>query len=61
VNVWSRAGAVTVVVGDNSWVGGDNRVNFFVSPEIKNATLEVDGTALVKDGKLTAGTVVAGR
>lgn len=61
VNVWSRAGAVTVVVGDNSWAGGDNRVNFGISPEIDNATLEVDGTALVKDGKLTAGAVVAGR
>jgi aminopeptidase len=61
VNVWSRAGAVTVVVGNNSWAGGENRVNFSVSPEIKNATLEVDGTALVKDGKLTAGTDVGGR
>jgi len=61
VNVWSRAGAVTVVVGNNTWAGGDNRVNFAVFPEIKNATLEVDGTALVRDGKLTAGTVVAGR
>ena len=60
VNVWSRSGAVTVVVGDNSWAGGDNRVNFSISPEIQNATLEVDGTALVKDGKLTEGTV-AGR
>jgi leucyl aminopeptidase (aminopeptidase T) len=61
VNVWSRAGAVTVGVGNNTWAGGENRVNFAISPEIKNATLEVDGTALVKDGKLTAGTVVAGR
>ena len=61
VNVWSRAGAVTLVVGDNSWAGGDNRVNFSISPEIKNATLEVDGTALIEDGKLTAGTAVAGR
>jgi leucyl aminopeptidase (aminopeptidase T) len=61
VNVWSRAGAVTVVVGNNTWAGGENRVNFAISPEIKNATLEVDGTALVKDGKLTAGTIVAGR
>jgi leucyl aminopeptidase (aminopeptidase T) len=61
VNVWSRAGAVTVGVGDNTWAGGENRVNFALYPEIKNATLEVDGTALVKDGKLTAGTVVAGR
>ena len=54
VNVWSRAGAVTVVVGNNTWAGGDNRVNFSLSPEIKNATLEVDGTAIVKDGKLVA-------
>jgi aminopeptidase len=61
VNVWSRAGAVTVVVGNNTWAGGDNRVNFSLSPEIKNATLEVDGTAIVKDGKLVAGTAVAGR
>jgi aminopeptidase len=61
VNVWSRAGAVTVGVGDNTWAGGENRVNFALSPEIRNATLEVDGTTLVKDGKLTAGTAVAGR
>jgi len=61
VNAWSRAGAVTVVVGDNIWAGGDNRVNFAIFPEIQNATLAVDGTALVKDGKLTAGTVVARR
>lgn len=61
VNVWSRAGAVTLVVGNNTWAGGENRVNFAISPEIGNATLEVDGTVLVKDGKLSAGTVVAGR
>ena len=61
VNVWSRAGAVTVGLGNNTWAGGDNRVNFALFPEIKNATLEVDGTAIVKDGKLVAGTVVAGR
>jgi hypothetical protein len=61
VNVWSRAGAVTVVVGNNTWAGGDNRVNFSLSPEIKNATLEVDGTAIVKDGKLVAGPTMARR
>ncbi|MGH7525765.1 MAG: aminopeptidase, partial [Gemmatimonadales bacterium] len=61
VNIWSRAGAVTVVVGDNTWAGGDNRVNFAVSPEIKSATVEVDGTALVKDGALVSPAVVAGR
>jgi leucyl aminopeptidase (aminopeptidase T) len=61
VNVWSRAGAVTVGVGNNIWAGGENQVNFGLFPEIRDATLEVDGTALVKDGKLTTGTAVAGR
>jgi leucyl aminopeptidase (aminopeptidase T) len=61
VNIWSRAGAVTLGVGNNAWAGGDNRVNFFIPAEIKNATLEVDGTAIVKDGRLSEGTVMAGR
>lgn len=61
VNVWSRAGAVTVGIGNNAWAGGDNQVNFSVSPEIKDATVEVDGAVLVKDGKLVAGTTVASR
>jgi aminopeptidase len=61
VNVWSRAGAVTVGVGNNTWAGGANTVNFALFPEIKNATLEVDGTAIVKDGKLVAGTAMARR
>jgi leucyl aminopeptidase (aminopeptidase T) len=61
VNVWSRAGAVTLVVGSDAWAGGSNSSNFSISPEIRNATVEVDGSALVKDGKLTAGTAVAGR
>jgi leucyl aminopeptidase (aminopeptidase T) len=61
VNVWSRAGAVTVGIGNNTWAGGDNRVNFALYPEIKNATLEVDGTAIVQDGKLVMGTTMAGR
>jgi hypothetical protein len=36
-------------------------VNFALYPEIKNATLEVDGTAIVQDGKLVMGTTMAGR
>lgn len=60
VNVWSRAGVVTVVVGDNTWAGGNNRVAFSIPAEVANATLEVDGTAIVKDGKLVEGAVVAG-
>ncbi len=61
VNVWARAGAVTVVVGNNTWAGGDNRVNFSINPEVANATLEVDGTVLVKDGKLVESSAVASR
>jgi leucyl aminopeptidase (aminopeptidase T) len=61
VNVWARAGAVTVVVGNNAWAGGDNRSNFSINPEIANATLEVDGTALVKDGRLVESSAVANR
>ncbi len=61
VNVWARAGAVTVVVGNNTWAGGDNPVNFSINPEIADATLEVDGTALVKDGRLVESSTVANR
>jgi aminopeptidase len=61
VNVWSRAGAVTVAVGDNTWAGGENRVNFSVSPEVPAATVTVDGTVLVKDGKLVAAATMANR
>jgi hypothetical protein len=52
---------VTVVVGSDLWAGGSNSSNFDIAPEIRNATVEVDGTALVKDGKLAGGTAVAGR
>lgn len=61
VNVWSRAGAVTVVVGNNMWAGGDNHVNFGLVPEVPKATLTVDGKVLVKDGKLVGSTAVASR
>ena len=61
VNIWSRAGAVTVVIGNNSWAGGDNRVNFGLSPEVQKATLAVDGKELVKDGKLTGSVAMASR
>lgn len=57
VNVWSRAGAVTVMVGNNSWAGGDNRVNFGLPTEVPKATLAVDGTVLVQDGKLVVATM----
>lgn len=57
VNVWSRAGAVTVMVGNNSWAGGDNRVNLGLPTEVPKATLSVDGKTLVQDGKLASATM----
>ena len=59
VNVWSRAGAVTVGVGNNTWAGGDNKSAFAVFPEVPKATLTVDGIEIVKDGKLIAPATVA--
>ena len=61
VNVWSRAGAVTVVVGNNVWAGGGNRSDFGLSADVPRATLSVDGTELVKDGKLVGSPAVAAR
>ncbi|HEY8258339.1 MAG TPA: aminopeptidase [Gemmatimonadales bacterium] len=59
VNVWSRAGAVTLSLGNNTWAGGDNQVGFGLPPEVPKATLTVDGREVVKDGKLVAPLSVA--
>jgi aminopeptidase len=61
VNVWSRAGAVTVMVGNNVWAGGDNSSDFGLPAEVQNATVTVDGTELVKDGKLVSPAAVTAR
>jgi leucyl aminopeptidase (aminopeptidase T) len=50
--VWSRAGNVSVVVGNNAWAGGDNEVNFTVVGYSPKSTVTVDGVVLVRDGKL---------
>ncbi len=59
VNVWSREGAVTLSVGNNTWAGGDNQTGFGLPPEVANATLTVDGNEVVKNGKLVAPLSVA--
>jgi leucyl aminopeptidase (aminopeptidase T) len=61
VNVWSRAGAVTLVIGNNSWAGGDNQTDFAIAPEVARATVVVDGREIVKDGGLVASPAVAAR
>jgi hypothetical protein len=52
IHAWSKAGRVTIVVGNNTWAGGNNLVNFGLSPSSPGMTLTVDGKALIQDGKL---------
>jgi len=59
IHAWSRAGMVTVGVGNNTWAGGDNQVPFGMAPFLPNATVTVDGKVLIQDGKLQAGETVA--
>jgi leucyl aminopeptidase (aminopeptidase T) len=61
IHAWSKAGRVTVVVGNNTWAGGTNQVNFALSPSSPGATLTVDGKPLIQDGKLLAVEQVAQR
>ena len=55
IHVWSRAGMVTAVLGNNVWAGGDNDVAFGLAPYLPIGTVEVDGKIVIQDGKL-AGT-----
>jgi leucyl aminopeptidase (aminopeptidase T) len=61
VHVWGKAGTVSVSVGNNTWAGGDNQVNFGLDAFSSGSTLTVDGTPLVQDGRLVAVERVANR
>jgi aminopeptidase len=61
VQVWSQAGKVTVVVGNNSWAGGDNQVQFAVLGTAPKSSLTVDGKPLVESGRLVSQEQVAGK
>jgi aminopeptidase len=49
---WMPAGMVTVVVGNNTWAGGSNNVNFGMAPFLPGSTLNIDGKVLVDGGVL---------
>ena len=49
---WMPAGMVTVAVGNNTWAGGSNNVNFGMAPFLPGSTLNVDGKVLVDGGVL---------
>jgi aminopeptidase len=61
IHAWSKAGRVTIVIGNNTWAGGTNQVNFALSPSASKATITVDGKPLVQDGKLLTQSRVASR
>jgi len=45
-------GAVTVAIGGNDDVGGNNKTDYYYAGVITKATLSVDGNVVVKNGKL---------
>ncbi len=49
----SAAGMVWIGVGDNQILGGNNKTQGGFSFPIVNATVEIDGITVVKNGKLT--------
>jgi hypothetical protein len=59
VQVWGKAGTVTVSVGDNTWAGGSNQVNFGLAAYSPRTTATVDGKPVVQDGKLVVEARVA--
>jgi aminopeptidase len=52
IHAWTRAGMVTVVVGDNAWAGGDINMGFALFTHLASGTAEVDGRVIIRDGKL---------
>jgi aminopeptidase len=61
VHVWSKAGTVTVSVGNDSWAGGNNRVNFAIPAYAPGSTVTIDGKPVVQDGKVVVAESVAER
>ena len=45
-------GAVTLGIGGNDDVGGNNKTDYYYAGVLANATLSVDGNVLVKNGKM---------
>lgn len=52
LRTWVAAGIVTVGIGDDSWAGGSNRVLYGLYGHIVGATVTVDGTPIVENGRL---------
>lgn len=61
IHAWSKAGKVTLVIGNNTWAGGTNQVNFGLAPSSPGTSLSIDGKVLIQDGKLQIPGEVANR
>lgn len=59
VGTWPPAGTTTVGIGSNVWAGGDNGSTYGLAGHLRDATVTVDATTLVKNGELQATTRVA--
>ena len=49
---WEMAGMVTLMVGNNTWTGGDNNAESALPFHVAGATLTADGKVLVQNGEL---------
>lgn len=52
VRTWTPAGMVTIGIGNNTWAGGDNSVNFGWNGHLAGATVTIDGETVVENGSL---------
>jgi leucyl aminopeptidase (aminopeptidase T) len=60
VRSWTPAGMITIGIGNNTWAGGDNTVNFAWAGHLAGATLTIDGEPVVEAGSLKVGSVATG-
>jgi leucyl aminopeptidase (aminopeptidase T) len=49
---WVPAGMITVGIGNNTWAGGDNEINFGQWWFLPGMSLTIDGTPIVENGVL---------
>lgn len=50
--VWTAPGSVVIGLGDNRGFGGNNTSDFGMAAQLSGATVTVDGTAVVANGRL---------
>jgi len=46
------SGAVSIGIGENRQLGGENSTDFSLMCTLSNATVELDGAPIVKNGRL---------